>query len=430
MIIKRDQYLKKLISRQWNGQIKVITGIRRCGKSYLLRNLFKEYLLSQGVKNDQIIHLELDLVSNIRYRNPLELSQYIHDCIDGKTEKFYLFIDEIQMSEPVKNPYLPEGKKITFYDTLNDFRVIPNLDVYVTGSNSKMLSTDILTEFRGRGDEIRIHPLSFAEFYSATGGDKAEALKQYSYYGGMPLVLQQENDGEKATYLSSLFSEVYLKDIIERKKIEYPNELSQILDLLCSSIGSLSNPSKIADTIRSKKGVKVSANTLKSYLEYLEDAFLFCECKRYDVKGKAYFEYPMKYYCEDIGLRNARTGFRQMEMNHIMENMICSELRVRDFNVDVGIVYENGKSKSGANIKISREIDFIASKGNKKFYIQSAFAMPDEEKRITELKPFSLAGDSFPKIVVRQDIGKPWYDDNGFLNIGLLDFLLDDSNLN
>lgn len=243
-------------------------------------------------------------------------------------------------------------------------------------------------------------------------------------------MLQQENDGEKATYLSSLFSEVYLKDIIERKKIEYPNELSQILDLLCSSIGSLSNPSKIADTIRSKKGVKVSANTLKSYLEYLEDAFLFCECKRYDVKGKAYFEYPMKYYCEDIGLRNARTGFRQMEMNHIMENMICSELRVRDFNVDVGIVYENGKSKSGANIKISREIDFIASKGNKKFYIQSAFAMPDEEKRITELKPFSLAGDSFPKIVVRQDIGKPWYDDNGFLNIGLLDFLLDDSNLN
>ena len=430
MIIKRDQYLQKLINRQWNGLIKVITGIRRCGKSYLLRNIFKEYLLSQGVNPEQIIHLELDLTSNIRYRNPLELAQYVHDRIDGKNEKFYFFIDEIQMSEPVKNPYLPDGKKITFYDTLNDFKAMQNLDVYVTGSNSKMLSTDILTEFRGRGDEIRIHPLSFAEFYSAIGGDKQEAFKQYAYYGGMPLVLMQKDDGEKSAYLTSLFSEVYLKDIIERKKIEYPDELSQILDLLCSSIGSLSNPSKIADTIRSRKGVKVSANTLKSYLEYLKDAFLFCECKRYDVKGKAYFEYPMKYYCEDIGLRNARTGFRQMEMTHIVENMICSELRQRDFNIDVGIVYENGKSKNGSNIKISREIDFIASKGNRKFYIQSAFAMPDEEKRVTELKPFSLTGDSFPKIVVRQDIGNPWYDDSGFLNIGLIDFLLDTSYLN
>ena len=259
MVIQRNQYLKKLIDRQWNGQIKVITGIRRCGKSYLLRNLFKEYLLSRGVRDEQ-----LDLISNIRYRNPLELSQYVHDRLDGKTEKFYLFIDEIQMSEPVKNPYLPDGKKITFYDALNDFKAIPNLDVYVTGSNSKMLSTDILTEFRGRGDEVRIHPLTFAEFYSATGGDKQEAMKQYSWYGGMPLVLQQKDNGEKSAYLSSLFSEVYLKDIIERKKIEYPDELSQILDLLCSSIGSLSNPTKITDTIRSIKNVKVSANTLKS----------------------------------------------------------------------------------------------------------------------------------------------------------------------
>ena len=430
MVIQRNQYLKKLIDRQWNGQIKVITGIRRCGKSYLLRNLFKEYLLSRGVRDEQIIHFELDLISNIRYRNPLELSQYVHDRLDGKTEKFYLFIDEIQMSEPVKNPYLPDGKKITFYDALNDFKAIPNLDVYVTGSNSKMLSTDILTEFRGRGDEVRIHPLTFAEFYSATGGDKQEAMKQYFWYGGMPLVLQQKDNGEKSAYLSSLFSEVYLKDIIERKKIEYPDELSQILDLLCSSIGSLSNPTKIADTIRSKKNVKVSANTLKSYLEYLKDAFLFCECKRYDVRGKAYFEYPMKYYCEDIGLRNARTGFRQMEMTHIMENIVCSELRARDYHVDVGIVYENGKSKNGANIKISREIDFIATNGNRKFYIQSAFAMPDEEKKTIELKPFSLTGDSFPKIVIRQDIGNPWYDDNGFLNISLIDFLLDDSYLN
>lgn len=430
MKIKRDQYLQQLIDRQWNGLIKVITGIRRCGKSYLLRNLFKEYLLSQGVKAGQIIHLELDLTRNIRYRNPLELSQYIHNCIDGKAEKFYLFIDEIQMSEPVKNPYLPDGKKITFYDTLNDFKEIPNLDVYVTGSNSKMLSSDILTEFRGRSDEIRIHPLTFFEFYSAIGGDKKDAFEQYAFYGGMPLVLGQKDDGSKIVYLSSLFSEVYLKDIIERKKIEHPEELAQILDLLCSSIGSLTNPTKIADTIRSRKNVKVSVNTLTKYLEYLQDAFLFNECRRYDVRGKAYFEYPMKYYCEDIGLRNARIGFRQMEMTHIMENIICSELRARNFSVDVGIVAEYGKNKSGNNTRVQREIDFVATKGNKKFYIQSAFAMPNEEKQSTELKPFSLIGDSFPKIVVRQDIGKPWYDDNGVLNIGLIDFLLDSSLIN
>ncbi len=427
MEIKRNRYLQQLIDRQWNGLIKVITGIRRCGKSYLLRDIFMEYLLSQGIRREQIIHIELDLTRNIRYRNPLELTQYVHNLIDGKPEQFYLFIDEIQMCEPVKNPYLPEGKKITFYDTLNDFKTISNLDVYVTGSNSKMLSTDILTEFRGRGDEIRIHPLSFSEFYSAVGGDKKDAFEQYSYYGGMPLVLNQKDDGAKAVYLSSLFSEVYLKDIVERKKIEYPDELSQILDLLCSSIGSLSNPTKIADTIRSKKNVKVSANTLKQYLEYLKDAFLFCECKRYNVKGKAYFEYPMKYYCEDIGLRNARTSFRQMEMTHIMENIICTELHVRNYNVDVGIVYENGKNKNGNNVPIQREIDFIATKGNKKIYIQSAFAMPDTEKQATELKPFSLTGDSFPKIIVRNDIGKSWYDDNGILNIGLIDFLLDES---
>lgn len=430
MEVKRDRYLQQLIDRQWNGLIKVITGIRRCGKSYLLRNLFQEYLLSHGVKSEQIIHLELDLTRNIRYRNPLELSQYIHNCINGKTERFYLFIDEIQMSEPVKNPYLPEGKKISFYDTLNDFKEIPNLDVYVTGSNSKMLSSDILTEFRGRGDEIRIHPLTFSEIYSAVGGNKKEIFEQYAFYGGMPLVLGQKDDGAKMAYLSSLFSEVYLKDIIERKKIEYPEELAQILDLLCSSVGSLSNPTKIADTIRSRKNVKVSVNTLKKYMEYLQDAFLFNECKRYDVKGKAYFEYPMKYYCEDIGLRNARTGFRQMEMTHIMENIICSELRARNFSVDIGIVYEYGKNKNGNQVPLQREIDFIASKGNKKFYIQSSFAMPNEEKQSTELKPFSLTGDSFPKIVVRQDIEKRWYDDNGILNIGLIDFLLDYSLVN
>ncbi len=430
MDIKRDHYLQQLIDRQWNGLTKVITGIRRCGKSYLLRNLFRNYLLSQGVREEQIIHLELDQVKNIRYRNPLELAQYIHGLADGKDERFYLFIDEIQMSEPVKNPYLPDGKKITFYDALNEFKEMSNLDVYVTGSNSQMLSSDILTEFRGRGDEIQLHPLTFSEFYSALGGDKKTAFEQYAFYGGMPLVLAQKEDGAKMSYLKSLFSELYLKDIIERKKIEYPEELEQVLDLLCSSVGSLTNPTKISNSIRSRKNITVSPNTLKSYMGYLEDAFLFSECKRYDVRGKSYFDFPLKYYCEDMGLRNARIGFRQMEMPHIMENIVCNELRARDFSVDVGIVYENVKNAGGNYIQTQREIDFVATKGNKKYYVQSAFAMPDEEKQTAELKPFSLTKDSFPKIIVRNDVGKSWYNDQGVLNVGIIEFLLDRSIIN
>ena len=430
MDIKRDHYLQQLIDRQWNGLIKVITGIRRCGKSYLLRNLFRNYLLSQEVREEQIIHLELDQVKNIRYRNPLELAQYIHGLADGKDERFYLFIDEIQMSEPVKNPYLPDGKKITFYDALNEFKEMSNLDVYVTGSNSQMLSSDILTEFRGRGDEIHLHPLTFSEFYSALGGDKKTAFEQYAFYGGMPLVLAQKEDGAKMSYLKSLFSELYLKDIIERKKIEYPEELEQVLDLLCSSVGSLTNPTKISNSIRSRKNITVSPNTLKSYMGYLEDAFLFSECKRYDVRGKSYFDFPLKYYCEDMGLRNARIGFRQMEMPHIMENIVCNELRARDFSVDVGIVYENVKNAGGNYIQTQREIDFVATKGNKKYYVQSAFAMPDEEKQTAELKPFSLTKDSFPKIIVRNDVGKSWYNDQGVLNVGIIEFLLDRSIIN
>ena len=425
MEIKRDLYLQKLIDRQWNGMVKIITGIRRGGKSYLLRTLFRNYLLAQGVNEAQIIHLELDQIKNIRYRNPLELAAYVHSLIDGRPERFFLFIDEIQMSEPVKNPYLPGAKKITFYDALNEFKEIPNLDVYVTGSNSKMLSSDILTEFRGRGDEIRIHPLSFSEFYSVADGDPEKAFEQYAFYGGMPLAVCQQDDASRMAYLESLFSELYLKDIVERKHIEYPEELSQILDLLCSSVGSLTNPSKIANTLLSRKQVKISENTLKSYIGHLKDSFLFTECRRYDVKGKAYFDYPMKYYCEDVGLRNARTGFRQMEMNHLMENIVCNELRVRGFAVDVGVVFDREKNKSGHIVPIQREIDFVASKGNRKFYLQSAFAMPTDAKQESELKPFALTGDSFPKIIVRRDVGKRWYDETGVLHVGLTDFLLD-----
>ena len=425
MEIKRDSYLQQLISYRFDGLVKVITGIRRCGKSYLLRNIYKEYLLQDGVKEEQIIVIELDLAKDIKYRNPLILSQYVREIVEKSKEEFYLFVDEIQMSDEVSNPYNEDGKKITFYDALNDLRSLPNLDVYVTGSNSKMLSSDILTEFRGRSDEIRVHPLSFAEYYSAVGGDKNEAFDDYVFYGGMPLILSRPNDAAKMTYLKSLFTEVYLRDIVERKKIERQDVLEQILDLLCSSIGSLTNPTKIADTLRSKQTTGVAANTIRSYIGHLEDAFLFSESKRYDVKGKSYFESPNKYYCEDIGLRNARIGFRQQEMTHIMENIVYNELMIRQFFVDVGVVFARTINQNGNSVRTPREIDFVVSSGGKKTYIQSAYSIPTEEKAKVELRPFALIGDSFPKIVVRKDIGKRWYDDNGILNINLIDFLLD-----
>ncbi|MCH5193693.1 MAG: ATP-binding protein [Oscillospiraceae bacterium] len=425
MEIKRDSYLQQLIDFMWDGQVKVITGIRRCGKSFLLRTLFKKYLLENGVSDKQIITIELDLTRDIKYRDPLELSAYVRSRTEGKNEQFYLFIDEIQMSDTVKNPYNPQGKEITFYDALNDLRELDNLDVYVTGSNSKMLSSDILTEFRGRSDEIRVHPLSFAEYYSAVGGDREDAFENYAFYGGMPLIISRPNDKAKMSYLTSLFSEVYLKDIAERKSIEHGDVLEQILDILCSSIGSLTNPTRLRNTLASKTGINVSAVTVASYIKHLEDAFLFSESKRYDVKGKSYFEYPYKFYCEDVGLRNARIGFRQQEMTHIMENIIYNELIVRGFSVDIGVVFSREKNTNGSSVRIPREIDFVVTDGNKKAYIQSAFALPDEEKEAQELKPFSLTGDSFPKIIVRKDIRKRWYDESGILNIGLTDFLLD-----
>lgn len=425
MEIKRDSYLKQLISYRFDGLVKVITGIRRCGKSYLLKKIYREYLLQNGVREDQIIIIELDLAKDIRFRNPLELSSFVREMVEGKKEEYYLFVDEIQMSDEVPNPYNGSGKKITFYDALNDLRSLPNLDVYVTGSNSKMLSSDILTEFRGRSDEIRVHPLSFAEYYSAVGGDKSEAFDDYSFYGGMPLIISRPDDGAKMNYLKSLFSEVYIKDIAERKRIERQDVLEMIIDLLCSSIGSLTNPNKIADTLRSKQTAGVSPNTIRAYIGHLEDSFLFSESKRYDVKGKSYFDSPNKYYCEDLGLRNARIGFRQQEITHIMENIIYNELVIRGFSVDVGVVFARTVNEKGNSVRTPREIDFIVTSGSKKTYIQSAYSMPTEEKREAELRPFALTGDSFPKIVVRKDIGKRWYDEKGILNINIIDFLLD-----
>ena len=431
MEIKRDSYLNKIKSFMWDGQIKVITGIRRCGKSYLLRTLFRNYLQSTGIADDHILSFELDLAKDIRYRNPLELSSHVRSIVEESREQYYLFVDEIQMSDEVPNPYNKDGKKITFYDALNDLKSLSNLDIYVTGSNSKMLSSDILTEFRGRSDEIRVHPLSFAEYYSVVSGDKSEAFDSYAFFGGMPLILSRPTDAAKMNYLQSLFSEVYIKDIVERKKIKREDILSSILDLLCSSVGSLTNPTNVTNTINSKQKRSgeniVSNNTVKSYMNSLADAFLFSECKRWDVKGKNYFDYPNKYYCEDVGLRNARIGFRQQEMTHIMENIIYNELIIRECAVDIGVVYSAEPGKNGKPTTVAREIDFIANRGGKKTYIQSAYALGTDEKAETENKPFFLTGDSFPKIIVRHDIRKRWYDDSGVLNIGIIDFLLDDT---
>ena len=430
MEIKRNLYLQKLISFMWDGQVKVITGIRRCGKSYLLRTIFRNYLLEQGISEDHILTYELDLAKDIRFRNPLELAKVVREQVEGKAERFYLFVDEIQMSDEVPNPYNPNGKAITFYDALNDLKSLSNLDIYVTGSNSRMLSSDILTEFRGRSDEIRVHPLSFAEYYAYVGGDKAEAFDNYAFYGGLPLILSRPDDTAKMNYLKTLFSEVYLKDIVERKKIKREDVLSATLDLLCSSVGSLTNPNNIASSLNSRQRRKgentVAPNTVKAYIGHLADAYLFEECRRYDVKGKDYFDYPNKYYCDDLGLRNARIGFRQQEMTHIMENIIYNDLRIRGCEVDIGIVYGTEKNRSGQTVQVPREIDFIATYGGRKTYIQSAYALQTEEKALMENRPFALTGDSFPKIIVRHDIRKRWYDDNGILNIGILDFLLDD----
>ena len=427
MNIQRDKYLKQLIDYSWDGQVKVITGIRRSGKSYLLKELYKNYLLSIGTPEENIIFISLEEMRFIKYRNPIVLAEYVREKVssDGK---YYLFVDEIQMSDEVQNPYDKNAKRITFYDAINDLKEIKNLDVYVTGSNSKMLSKDVLTEFRGRSDEIRMHPLSFKEYYSYVGGDKRNAFDEYAFYGGLPLVLLKPDEQSKMSYLKSLFNELYFKDIVERKRIEHEDVLSDITDLLCSSIGSLTNYSNITNSINSvrKRSGKdlVSLNTVKSYIDDLDDAFMIHESKRYDVKGSLYLSYPSKYYFEDVGLRNARIGFRQQEMTHIMENIIYNELAIRGYSIEVGVVHKSVKDESGKISRVKKEIDFIATLGGKKLYIQSAFAIESEDKKDSEYSPLNLTGDSFSKIVVRNDVAKSWYDDNGVLTINVIDFLL------
>lgn len=430
MQINRNDYLRKIIDYKDDGQIKVITGIRRCGKSYLLFTLYQRFLLAYGVEKNQIITFELDQMKDVAYRNPVKLYNKVHEIIDGQSKRFYLFIDEVQMSREVDNPFDEGGDKLNIYDLLNDLKNINNLDVYVTGSNSKMLSSDIATQFRGRYDEIKVHPLSFKEYYSAVGGSKSEAFDDYLYYGGMPYALNRTKVEDKVNYLDSLFKETYIKDIIERKRVERMDVLEAMIDLLSSSIGSLTNPTKLADSLNSmhkfSKGERVSQITVNNYLGYLKESFLFSEAKRYDVKGKDYLDYPMKYYSEDIGLRNARTGFRQIEMTRIMENVIYNELIIRGYSVDVGILYVNEKNKTGTYSKKAKEIDFVCTKGNRKYYVQSAYAIETEEKLESEKLALTKINDSFSKIIIRHDIPKQFYDDSGILNINVIDFLLSD----
>lgn len=415
MEIRRDIYLKKLINRMHNGMIKVVTGIRRSGKSYLLFTIFKDYLLSEGVDEDHIISIELDRLENKKYRNPYVILEKIRSqLIDSKD--YYIFLDEVQLLDQ-------------FEDVLNSLLHIKNVDVYVTGSNSKFLSKDIITEFRGRGDEVHVYPVSFREYMTVFNGDKYEGWSSYVRFGGLPLTVTMNLDEQRVEYLTRLFEETYIKDIIERNHIEKKQELNDLINVLASGIGSLTNPSKIVATFNSVIQSDISLNTVRSYIEYLEDAFIISEANRYDVKGRKYIGTPLKYYFEDVGLRNARLGFRQIEETHLMENIIYNELRVRGFSVDVGVVMKRKRTKAGVQEKKQLEIDFIANQGSRRYYIQSAFSIPDEEKREQEKASLINVGDSFKKIIIVKDVVKPWHDDDGILTISLYDFLLDEKSL-
>ena len=418
-MVSRDSYLNRLIRHRRNGEIKVITGIRRCGKSVLLFDLFYEYLLSQGVSDDHIIKIELDQRRFYKFRNPITLCEYVESVVQEKAnEQFYLFIDEVQLTTKVIDKE-NGGIEVTIYDMLNELKAYKNLDVYVTGSNSKGLSKDIATEFRGRATQIHVFPLSFAEFYSYVGGDERKALDTYMLYGGMPRLLTLENEKDKKDYLTSLYSELYVKDIVERNKIEREDILNDILDFLASQISSLTNPTNIAYAIDSMKKEKVNPTLVSNYVQFIMDSFLISMAKRYDVKGKTYFNYPNKYYYTDVGLRNARLNYRQYDPGHIMENIIYNELLQRGYSVDVGVVYD----RTGGG-KTQKEIDFVVNNADKKIYIQSAFRMDTEKKESTELLSLLLAKDFFKKVVVRMDIPHSFYDENGIFHCNFIDLLL------
>ncbi|WP_010320988.1 ATP-binding protein [Mesomycoplasma ovipneumoniae] len=427
MIIKRDFYLNQIIEKKENGRIKIITGIRRCGKSYLLFNFYRDYLLSNGTKENQIITIALDQIDNIEYRNPFRLNEYIKKKTKNINKMYYIFIDEIQLSENVSNPYIESNEKnITFVDVLLSLMKHSNLDIYITGSNSKMLSSDLLTQFRDRGDQVHVNPLSFAEVYELFN-DKSEAFEHYFVYGGMPHIYKLQNDEQKSHYLKQLFKQTYIKDILERNQIYNEQQILEILlDFTSSNIGSLTNPSKLANRFLSEKQIHISSNTIFKYLKFFEESYIIQRAYRYDVKGSKYFSTPLKYYFSDIGLRNTRLNFRQIENTHIMENIIYNDLLRRGYNIDIGVVeheFKNGSTRK----KIQLEIDFVINKGHKRYYIQSAFNIDNLEKKEQEITSLKKINDSFKKIVIVRNKIIPKHDENGILYIGLEDFLLNES---
>ena len=415
MDIKRDKYLNDLINRMHNGMIKVVTGIRRCGKSYLLFNIFKNYLLEQGVPASHIIMIELDQRKNKKYRDPDVILDYIESLIE-EDGQYYIMLDEVQMLQE-------------FEEVLNSLLHIRNADVYVTGSNSKFLSKDVITEFRGRGDEIHIYPLTFKEFMEAYDGDMYHGWAEYVVYGGLPLTVTMKTEEQKLSYLTNLFKETYLRDIIERYHIEKIQELEDLINILASSIGSLTNPPKLEATFKSVIQSTISLNTIRQYIEYLEDAFIINKANRYNVKGRKYIGTPLKYYFEDVGLRNARLGFRQVEETYLMENVIYNELRSRGYSVDVGMVEKRGVNKDGKEYRSQLEIDFVANLGSKRYYIQSAFSMSTEEKRIQEKASLVNIKDSFKKIIIVKDIVNVTRDEAGITTMSIYDFLLKENSL-
>lgn len=429
MLIQRQQYLDKLIKKKNNGRVKIITGLRRCGKSFLLFELYAKYLRDSGVGEDQIIGLALDELPNARYRNPMELDKVIRERICDPEKQYYVMIDEIQFVSEITNPYIDDPKaKLGFIDVVLGLMKIRNADIYVTGSNSQMLSSDILTQFRDRGDEIRVNPLSYAEFYEAYEDDRRHAWRDYCTYGGMPLVLSMEGHEEKSKYLRDLFEKTYLRDIVERHTILNETEvLEDLLNVLASSIGSLTNPTKLSNTFASEKQLRISSDTIDRYLSYFVDAFLLQRSERYDVKGRKYIKTPVKYYFSDVGLRNARLGFRQQEETHIMENVLFNDLRRRGFDVDVGVVEVNTTEPGGKKVRKQLEVDFVVNRGTQRYYIQSALTVADPEKRKQETESLKRIPDSFKKIVVvREDI-IPWHDEDGILYLGVEQFLLDET---
>ena len=424
-MIQREMYMKRIRPFIGTDLVKVMTGIRRCGKSFLLFDLFYDHLIESGVREEQIIPIALDDDMFTKYRDPDELSRFIRSKIVSK-KMYYILIDEVQYA--IAKDELKDPESIRLYNVLNGLMRLRNVDIYVTGSNSKMLSSDILTEFRGRGDQIRVNPLSFEEFYHAYAGDKRDAWQEYYTYGGLPLVMMKKSHEEKAKYLQSLFDKIYLGDIIERNKILHDKSvLDDILNIISSSVGSLTNAGKIAKTFRSERQVNISDETVSRYLEFFVDAFMIYKADRYDVKGRKYIGSPLKYYFSDVGLRNARLNFRQQEENHIMENIIYNELLCREFNVDVGVVEYCYKDEQKKSKRTQLEIDFVANKGSRRYYIQSALTVADEEKRAQEVNSLNRVGDSFKKIVVVKDNIIPWHDENGILYVGIEKFLLNET---